>query len=296
MAQRDALASYALVLDAVRGMGWPALRRVRSAVPGPHLSRVRGTSAEVVEYRGYRQGDDPKRIDWKLVGRTNRVYVRVSHERALLPTTIVLDASGSMAFPPDTHDKWELARRLAIGLASVARHGGDPVGLSVVAAGGTRVVAPRTRRTVLEEMMTAADVVPSASAPVAPAFADAARQSARVVLITDFLAEGEALLREARSFVARGGELYAIHVVDALELEPDRKKLLLVDPEDPALRRPMSLAARAIYVKRFSAWRAELAREWRRAGAVYVMVVPQQESIRQMVRRITGGPTAARNR
>ena len=104
------LATYAGVLDAVRGIGWPALRRVRSAVPGPHVSRVRGTTAEFVEYRPYRQGDEPKKIDWKLVARTDRVYIRLSQERAILPTMLVLDASGSMAFPTTTNAKWELAR------------------------------------------------------------------------------------------------------------------------------------------------------------------------------------------
>lgn len=283
----SSLATFAPVLDAVRGIGWPALQRVSSAVPGPHISRVRGTTAEFVEHRPYRQGDEPRKIDWKLVARTDRVYIRLSQERAVLPTMLVLDASGSMAFPAPTNDKWELARQLAIGLAEVARQKGDPVGMTVVHPELTRTVEPRTRRTVLEEMMHAVDMAPSGSAAIAPAARAAMRRCARLALITDFLGDADDLLAAGRTFVAAGGELYVIHVVAAGELEPDPKKLLLADPEQPALRRPMSRPARAEYLRRFAAWREQLARDWRRAGALYSMAVPGAEGIRRTIRSIT---------
>jgi uncharacterized protein (DUF58 family) len=230
------------------------------------------------------------------VGRTNRVYIRVSQERAILPTTLVLDASGSMAFPAPDNAKWDLARRLGIGLAAVARHRGDPVGMTVVHPAGTRTIAPRTRRTVLEEMMEAVDVSPNGEAPLTPATTESMRRSARIVIVTDFLGDSDALLSAARTFVASGGELHAIHVVDQGELDPDPKKLLLADPENPATRRPMSPPARAAYLRRFAAWREELARDWRRAGAIYAMVVPGQEPLRQTIRRITTPAGAARIR
>jgi uncharacterized protein (DUF58 family) len=282
------------VLDAVRGIGWPALRRVRSAVPGPHVSRVRGTTAEFVEYRPYRQGDDPKKIDWKLVGRTDRVYIRVSQERTILPTMFVLDASASMAFPLVTQGKWDTARQLAVGLAAVARHRGDPVGLALAGVQGNRVIAPRTRRTVLDEMMMLLERAPEGEVPLAPTAADAMRHGARVVLITDFLGDADALLAAGKTYAAAGGELYAIHIVDRYELDPDPKKLLLSDPEHPELRRPMSPPARAAYIRRFAEWRSHLAREWRAVGAVYEMVVPGEEQWRQVIRRITTPQGTAR--
>lgn len=281
------LATFAPVLDAVRGIGWPALRRVRSAVPGPHLSRVRGTTAEFVEHRPYRQGDEPKRIDWKLVARTDRVYIRLSHERAIQPTMPVVDASASMAFPQPGNDKWDLARRIAIGLGAVARHAGDPVGLVVAQDGAPRIIEPRTRRTVLEEMMHAAEAMPGGSPSLLPGVHAAMRRARRLVVITDFLSDAEELLAAARGYVAAGNELYAVHVVARQELDPDPRILLLADPEQPAIRRPMSPPARAVYLRRFGAWREQLARDWRRAGAVYAIVVPGRETLRRTIRRIT---------
>jgi uncharacterized protein (DUF58 family) len=288
------LARYAAVLDAVRGIGWPALRRVRSALPGPHVSKVRGTTAEFVEYRPYRQGDDPKKIDWKLLGRTDRVYIRVSQERTILPTMLVLDASASMAFPPIAHAKWNTARQLAVGLAAVARHRGDPVGLALAGVQGSRVIAPRTRKTVLDEMMHLLEREPEGEVALAPIAADAMRHAARAVLITDFLGDAVELLAAGRTFAAGGGELYALHVIDRGELEPDPRKLLLSDPEHPELRRPMSPPARAAYIRRFAEWRSQLARDWRAVGAVYATVVPGEEQWRKVIRRITAPQGAAR--
>jgi hypothetical protein len=168
------------------------------------------------------------------------------------------------------------------------------VGLTVVHPGGTRTIAPRTRRTVLEEMMHAVDVVPAGSAPLAPGVREAMRHCARLVLITDFLGDADDQLALGRTFVASGGELHVIHVVDGGELAPDPKKLLLSDPEQPELRRPMSPPARAEYVRRFAEWRETIARDWRHAGAVYSMVVPNTEAMRGTIRRITTPPGAAR--
>lgn len=280
-------AAYAAVLDQVRGITWPARRRSRSTLAGPHPSRILGTSSEFVEYRGYRQGDDPKRIDWKLLARTNRVYIRLSQERTLLPTMIVVDASASLAFPMPSLAKWELAQQLSIGLASVARHSGDPVGLVIAHKDGTRAIAPSARRSMLEEMMRALDVVPTGQPLLGPAMSQALRRGARVVLISDFLDETEATLSAGRTFVASGGELYALHIVDQGELDPDPTKLLVEDPEAITVRRPMSPSSRVRYLERFGAWRTELSRSWRNAGAIYAMVVTGEEPLRRSIRRIT---------
>jgi uncharacterized protein (DUF58 family) len=287
-------ARYTAVLDEVRGLPWPARRRVRSALPGPHAATARGTSAEFVEYRPYRQGDDPRKIDWKLVARTDRVYVRLSPERAILPTMLVVDASGSMAFPAPGLGKWDQARQIAIALAASARDAGDPVGLTMAGESGLRLVTSRTRRSVLDEMIRVLDVVPSGPVSMASAMSLAMRRAARVVLVSDFLGDVEALLALGRRYVASGHELCAVHIVDPLELEPDTRHRLLADPEQPALRRPMPTEAWGEYRRRFADWRAALAVEWSAANAGYALVVAGTESIRQVVRRIVSVAGGAR--
>lgn len=284
-----ALVDYAPALDAVRGIRWPAQRRVHSTAPGPHASSARGTAAEFIEYRGYRQGDDPRTIDWKLVARTERVYIRLSPVHTRLPTMLVVDGSASMAFPQDSHAKWNLACQLAVGLAEVARHGGDPVGLVVTHADGMKVVAPQTRRTVLDAMMRALDAVPEADPPLASAVDRALRFGGRVVVLSDFLGDADAVLSAAKPAAAAGREIHAVHVVDREELEPDPRKMLVTDPEQPALRRPLSKPARETYLRTFGEWRARLSRDWTNTGAMYCMVVPGSEPLRRTIRRVTSG-------
>src|SRR6476646_9954255 len=132
---------FAALLDAVRGIRWPARAVVRGGIPGAHTSRLRGISAEFTEYRPYRQGDETRRVDWKLFARSDRAYIRLSNDRAILPTMIVLDASASMAFPVATLGKWKLAAQLGVALGAVARNSGDPVGL-VVAQDADALLAP----------------------------------------------------------------------------------------------------------------------------------------------------------
>src|SRR5687767_6277948 len=187
---RDDVPDFAALLDSVRGIRWPARSAVRGGIPGAHTSRMRGTSAEFTEYRPYRQGDDLGRIDWRLFARSDRAYIRLSNDRAILPTMIVLDASASMAFPVETNAKWRLASQLTVGLAAVARSSADPVGLVIARDEQPVQLQPRARQGVIHEMIRAIDdTTPGGSQPIAPAFTAASRVSGRIVLISDFLGD-----------------------------------------------------------------------------------------------------------
>ena len=282
----QSLASFGALLDAVRGLRWRARRASRLAVPGVHPSRVRGTSAEFTEYRPYRQGDEVRRIDWRLLARTDRAQIRLSEERAVTPTVIVLDASASLAFPATGASKWTLACELAIGLAAIAQAGGDPVGLTL-AGHDVRVLPPRTRRGTLGELIrVVASTPPRGSAPVAPAVRAALRGAARIVIVSDLLGDGDDVLRAAAEGMAAGRDVYALHVVAREELDPPADMEIVQDPEDPTVRRPLSTAARAEYVRAFAAWRAEVARRWLASGAAYRVIVTGAEPTAHVIRRI----------
>jgi uncharacterized protein (DUF58 family) len=280
-----AAASYGALLDAVRGVHWPARRAVSSLLPGTHHSTLRGTSAEFTEYRLYRQGDDPRRVDWRLLARSDRAYIRLANDRAVLPTTIVLDTSASMAFPVTTRDKWHLAQQLTIGLAVVAHADGDPVGVALHdASGKAAILPPRTRRDVVAEIARVALAGdPGGSEPLAPILRSL--RSARLVLITDLLGDEEDALRAVRAHIVGGGEAHVAHIVARDELDPPRRTLLAADPEQAFVQRMLVESTRREYEERFAAWRADVARRWRAAGASYTEVVTDEAAPRA-VRRI----------
>ena len=274
------------LLDSLRGVTWPARRAALAGTAGTHRSRLRGLSAEFTEYRPYRQGDDPRRLDWKLLARTNRAYLRITSDRATLGTILLVDASASMAFPSGSHEKWRQACRLTMGLAAVAHASGDPVGL-VAAARETARVEPRTRRGVLGEIARVLGITgPAGAPPLAPLLAEL-RGTPRVAIVSDFLGDADELLRRARELAAGGTEVHAIHVVAREELSPEQSAFLATDPEVPGLQRPLIEETRGAYVRAFDEWRLATARAWRAGGAAFTEVVTDEPAARA-VRRVTG--------
>jgi uncharacterized protein (DUF58 family) len=285
---------YAALLDAVRGIRWPARSSVRGGIPGAHASRLRGISAEFTEYRPYRQGDDPRRIDWKLFARSDRAYIRLSNDRAILPTMIVLDASASMAFPVATQAKWKLAAQLGVGLGAVARNSGDPVGMVIVRGNDPLFLAPRTRRSVTHDIIRAVSgTEPGGNTPLSASVSTAAQSAGRIVIVTDFLGDSTELLSVASRWVVAGREVHAVHVVAREELDPSRESAMVSDPEAPEVRRPMVGEARDRYIEAFAAWRDGLAHDWSDAGVSYTIGVPDEETPDHLIRRVTAIRTGA---
>jgi uncharacterized protein (DUF58 family) len=281
---------YGPLLDAVRGVRWPAARRVAGATLGAHPSTLRGNSSEFSEFRPYRQGDDPRRVDWRLLARSDRAYVRLTTDRATLRTAIVVDASASMAFPAETREKWVRAREVAIGLAAVAHAESDPVGITIA---GVRpfTLAPRARRSVIAEMIRALDETsPDGAEPLAAHLMTA--RASRVAVITDLLGDADELLAAARLRLAAGGEVLVVHLVAPEELDPPTAAVLAVDPERATLRRTLDGPGRAAYVRAFTRWLDDTAAGFGAAGVRYLRA-ETSEPAAHLVRRIAGSAAGA---
>ena len=283
----DTYDEYAALLDAVRGIRWPARSAVRGGIPGAHTSRLRGISAEFTEYRPYRQGDDTRRIDWKLFARSDRAYIRLSNDRAILPTMIVLDASASMAFPMASQGKWAVAAQLGVGLGAVARNSGDPVGL-VITGEEPLLLAPRMRRSVTHEIIRAVSATsPGGSTTLSPSVSIAAQSGGRLVIVTDFLGDAAELLTVASRLVAAGREVHAVHVIAREEIDPPREAATVSDPEAPDMRRALTSETRDLYVAAFGEWRDRIAHDFTEAGVAYATVIVGEETPDHLIRRIT---------
>jgi uncharacterized protein (DUF58 family) len=279
---------YAALLDAVRGIRWPARSAVRGGIPGAHTSRLRGISAEFTEYRPYRQGDDTRRIDWKLFARSDRAYIRLSNDRAILPTMIVLDASASMAFPVQTNAKWMLAAQLGVALGAVARNSGDPVGLVIAQDEEPLLLAPRMRRSVTLEIIRAVSAArPGGNAPLAPSVSIAAQYGGRLVIVTDFLGDAAELLTVASRLVAAGREVHAVHVIAGEEIDPPSDAAMVADPEMPSMRRALTGETRDSYIAAYARWREQIAHEFADAGVAYTTAIVGDETPDHLIRRIT---------
>lgn len=276
-----------MLFDAIRGLSWPTRRRVPGALPGTHRSRLRGAAPELSEYRLYRQGDDPRQLDWKLLARSDRPYIRLAEDRSLLATWFVVDASASMAFPVPTNAKWQLAVNITLGLASVALASGDPVGLIVAHRSAPPRTAARSRRGTLREMTSILETIqPSGDAPIAPLITDA-RPGARIVIVSDFLGDEGPARVAASALLAAHSDVQAIHVIAHEELEPSPNAVRAVDPEDASITRPLDETLRTRYAANFANWRSETAAAWRHTGATWTAVTTDEDPALG-VRRVIG--------
>ena len=90
-------------------------------IAGKHRSARKGASVEFAEHREYTPGDDLRKLDWKLIARRQRYYVREFIDETNLRSTILLDTSGSMGYrgsaAADGFSKLEYAQHLAAALS-----------------------------------------------------------------------------------------------------------------------------------------------------------------------------------
>lgn len=102
---------------------------VEGNLAGAHRSPLKGPSSEFAEHKAYGHGDDPKHIDWRVLARTDKYYVKRFEDETNLRVYLVLDRSASMRFGSGEVTKYEFACHLAAALGYVVVKSRDSVGL-----------------------------------------------------------------------------------------------------------------------------------------------------------------------
>jgi uncharacterized protein (DUF58 family) len=149
----SALVAHAADLDLV-------IRHVLAGLGhGIHAGRERGAGVEFSEYRAYAPGDEWRRVDWKLMARADRYYVREAERDSHVAVWLVLDASASMAEPSRAVkglDKLAYARTILGCIAAIAQRQGDAFGLIVLNDGRAQFTpaarGPRQLQRVLAQL------------------------------------------------------------------------------------------------------------------------------------------------
>jgi uncharacterized protein (DUF58 family) len=112
-----------------------AIRHVLAGLGhGIHAGRERGAGVEFSEYRAYAPGDEWRRVDWKLMARADRYYVREAERDSHVAVWLVLDATASMLEPSRSIaglDKLGMARLLLGCVGAIAQRQGDAFGLLI---------------------------------------------------------------------------------------------------------------------------------------------------------------------
>lgn len=197
---------------------------VEGFTTGQHASPHKGFSVEFRQHRPYVQGDDIRRLDWKIFGRADRFYIREYDEETNLRATLVLDASGSMAYRGQKGvQKFDYARKLAACMAYLLMSQQDAVGLVTFDRKIREFVPNQTRIThlhhLLETMVRTEPGQDTALAPVLESLAQRLKRRGLVILISDFFDDPAAILRAIGVLRKQGHEIIALQLWDRDELE-----------------------------------------------------------------------------
>src|SRR5438067_10268800 len=88
------------VLQRLKGIELKSRFLVRGLYASRHRTADHGSSTEFVEHREYRKGDEPRRVDWRVLARTDRLFVKVHEMESTMRVHLVVDTSASMRVPP----------------------------------------------------------------------------------------------------------------------------------------------------------------------------------------------------
>src|SRR5687767_14620946 len=125
-------------LASLAHMRFVTRQQIDGSYSGRHRSRQQGGAAEFADYREYVEGEDLRRLDWKVLARTGRAYIRLFQDETNLLCTMVVDASGSMDYRGSEGSgasKLEYVQHLATALSHIVAQQQDQVGLAVVSDG-----------------------------------------------------------------------------------------------------------------------------------------------------------------
>ncbi|WP_395731465.1 DUF58 domain-containing protein [Prosthecobacter sp.] len=197
---------------------------VEGFTTGQHASPHKGFSVEFRQHRPYVQGDEIRRLDWKIFGRTDRFYIREFDEETNLRATVVLDASGSMGYRGQKGvQKFDYARKLAASLAYLLMSQQDAVGLITFDSKIRDVIPCRTKIThlhlLLETMVKTEPGKDTSLAPVLESLAQRLKRRGLVILISDFFDDPAALLRSIGVLRKKGHEIIALQLWDRDEID-----------------------------------------------------------------------------
>jgi uncharacterized protein (DUF58 family) len=223
---------------------------VEGFLAGLHRSPRRGFSVEFAEHRMYQPGDDLRHVDWKILGRNDRLYVKQYEEETNLRAMVVCDTSRSMAWtgsPGTVLPKLAYAQRLIAALSLVLLRQRDATGLITFDDEVRSILPPRARLSHWRQLLeTLAGLEPGLGTAAEPALRRVVQQLRRrglVVFVSDLLLDSTLALKALRFLRHRGHQVLVLHIMDPGEVtltgpvearfeDPESRAAVVLRPRD----------------------------------------------------------------
>lgn len=283
--------------------------RARSVVEGfskgLHRSQRHGFSAEFAEYRAYVPGDDIRYLDWKVLARRDRTFIRKFREETNLRCHLLLDLSRSMSYGSLTYTKLEYARTLAATLAVFLYQQGDEIGLLTYDEVPRDYLPPRHRsghlHAVLAALSRPAEGKSAALHSPVEAILSRGRMRGLMFVISDFLTPLDELKAPLASLAACGHDVTLLQTLDPAEISFNfDDSVNFEDLESGQVLPANPTSARAGYLRKFNAHQQGLKSLCDSLGIIHHMLStdqPLESSLHTYLSdRLGRGPQVARTR
>jgi len=198
---------------------------VEGFISGLHRSPHMGFSVNFAEYRSYRPGDDIRKIDWKVYGRTDRFFVKEYEGETNTGIHLILDCSRSMTYSSRGVTKLEYGQFLAASLGYFAFKQRDAVGFISY---DDDIVDYIPARGSIGHLNTVLHAIERARAGEKTDFvnslvkvSDRIRRRGIVVVISDLYEEPQKVMSGLRHLAFRGNDVIVFQILDPNELRFD---------------------------------------------------------------------------
>lgn len=216
------------VLARISGLDLRARLIVEGLMSGMHRSPYHGISVEFAQHRPYVQGDDTRHIDWKVFGKTDKLYLKQYQEETNLHLICVVDASESMAYGSVQGDgaiwtKYDHATAIAASLAYMAIQQQDSVGLAIFDETLGRYFKPSNSpgqwKLVVNELQQIPRRNKTSVGRVLEQLAEKLSHRSLLVILSDMFDEIESVRQGLRRLRYKKHEVMLLQILDPDEIE-----------------------------------------------------------------------------
>jgi uncharacterized protein (DUF58 family) len=252
--------------DRIKGLELLARQVVEGFCSGQHRSPHKGYSVEFKEHRPYVQGDEIRAIDWKVFGKTDRIYIREFEEETNLKATLIVDASGSMNYfgRRGREPKYRYAMSLAAALAYLMIGQQDAVGLATFDSQIREFLPARSRPSHLQGIFAAlqrrAPAGETDLGQVLRALAKKLHRRGLLILISDCFADLQTLQHALSHFRHAKHEVLVFQILDPDEVDfPFSGRMRFRNLERANEQQDVdAIALRQAYRAKFDAYQTQL--------------------------------------
>ena len=196
---------------------------VEGFIIGLHKSPYHGFSVEFSEHRPYGFGDEIRHIDWKLLAKTDKLFIKQFEEETNLKSYIILDKSSSMSYGSNNNMiKFDYAKTLSASLAYLMIKQQDAVGLATFDKEIIDYIPPKSKTSHLNYLL---NVLHSSKvkgdtkiSPILHSLAESIKKRGLIILISDLLDNPNEIINGLRHFRHKGHDVIIFHILDDNEI------------------------------------------------------------------------------